>query len=260
MRSSLTLILPLLLAGICQVQLQSTYPIYQIIGDISALSEDAQASVQSVRDEDFEFAQRRPDSVKINGNPDCNRVAITLDEGPGENTQKLLDILEQYQVKATFFVVGSHIADYKDVLIKAYEQGHTIGAHSWDHRDYRTLSEDELQDDISKTENEIKDAIGVVPNLVRPPYATINDAVVDVLDKNNVKTILWSLDSQDGVVKDPQTLAEQILKEVRPGEIILLHHYQSTVDVLPLLIEGLQAQQFALATVDQLLEIEAYKQ
>lgn len=180
------------------------------------------------------------------------RVALTFDDGPNAaTTPEALDILKQYNVKATFFIQGKYIPGNEDILKRELAEGHELGNHSWNHPDLNTLSKEEVKQEIDDTTKAIKEATGYDIKLVRAPYGNSNKMVKDVIQK---PTIYWDVDSKDWESLDPEAILKEIQAQTRRGSIILLHDiHPTTVEALPRVIEYLQSQGYQFVTVSELL-------
>ncbi|MBQ7595151.1 MAG: polysaccharide deacetylase family protein, partial [Clostridia bacterium] len=186
-------------------------------------------------------------------------IAITFDDGPAgaDSTGKLLDNLDKYNARVTFFVVGNRVANYASTLKREYEMGNQIGSHSYTHANLAKLSEQKIKDEISKTDSAIKKVIGVEPDCMRPPYGSINDTVKKVVGKH---IITWSIDTLDWKYKNAETVCNNIVNKAFDGAIVLLH------DLYPTSVEGalkamkiLQEKGYAFVTVDELAELRGVK-
>ena len=178
-------------------------------------------------------------------------AALTYDDGPSQGTTpRLLTMLEQAGAGATFFAVGG-AANYSPQIVKAEnDAGFTVGDHSWNHPDLRKLSPAAIVDQIQRTNKAIKAASGEAPTLMRPPFGGVNQVV-----RANVEMpiILWSVDSQDWLTRDPAKYIPAIMNQVSPGAIILEHDiHATTVDHQPEVISNLQRAGYNLVTVPQL--------
>jgi len=136
--------------------------------------------------------------------PIKNSVVLTFDDGPSNYTAELLDVLKANNVKATFFVIGSNLAEsgYASSVKRAYDEGHTIGSHTWTHPHLMDLSAAQIIDEMTKTAAEIEKVIGFRPKYMRPPYGEYNDLVVDTLTGMGYKMMLWNLDTNDWAIYD----------------------------------------------------------
>ena len=178
-------------------------------------------------------------------------VALTFDDGPGPYTDQLLDVLRDSGVRATFFVLGSSIERQPDALRRTAAEGHEIGNHTWSHRDLTTLTADEIQDELGSTADLVQRITGTRPTLVRPPSGARNTAVDPLVGGPE---ILWNVDPRDWATTDGAAVVQRVLADVEPGSIVLLHDIkQSTVEVVPTIIDELRARGYRLVTVSQLL-------
>ena len=180
-------------------------------------------------------------------------LALTFDDGPSkEFTPLLLEGLRERGVHVTFFMVGSRAEKAPDIVLQAYEDGHVIGGHSYDHRAYFTkLSTDALQTQVQKTEDIICGITGEAsPLLLRPPYGSINDAVAQKTGKAN---ILWSIDPRDWEVRDAQNIYTNIMERATDGGVVILHDiYGPTVEGTLQAIDELLDEGWQFLTVPEL--------
>ena len=188
--------------------------------------------------------------------PDCSVVscvALTFDDGPGPYTSALLDVLDAKDVRATFFVVGSNISSYHDVVAREAASGHVIGNHSWSHADLTKTSSTKTGSELDTTATAIAQITGNQPVLLRPPYGSFNHSVRDAASARGEALVLWDIDTEDWKNRDPQITTQRAL-EAKPGSIILMHDIQqSTLTALPGLIDQLRAAGYTLVTVPELI-------
>ncbi|WP_232330885.1 polysaccharide deacetylase family protein [Thermoactinomyces sp. CICC 10521] len=194
------------------------------------------------------------------------QIALTFDDGPDrEFTPQILKILKQKQVPATFFVVGNMVKKYPDMLREIDRDGHTIGNHSFNHPQLTKLKHPETDRQIGQTNQLIYQTIHKSPLLLRPPYGAINDQLEQHFGQKNFKIIQWSVDTRDWAGQSPEQIMATVKREADPGGIILQHcaggkQLQSTVQVLPGLIDYFRGQGYEFVTVDKLLNIPAYEE
>ena len=182
-------------------------------------------------------------------------IAITFDDGPAdeESTGLLLDNLDKYNARVTFFVVGNRVAKYSSMLKREYEMGNQIGSHSYTHANLAKLSEDEIKDQIDKTNEAVKAVIGIEPNCMRPPYGSQNDTV-----KSTVKMplITWSIDTLDWKNKNAETVCSNITEKAFDGAVVLLHDlYPTSVEGALNAMEILKEDGYAFVTIDELAQL-----
>ncbi len=191
---------------------------------------------------------------KLNGK---KAVAITFDDGPGEYTQRLIEGLNSRGAKATFFMVGSCVEKYPEVLPMMVGGGHQLGNHTYNHTDITSVSTDEMNDQISKTDKAIYDACGQTSTAFRPPYGSCSDATNQLINKT---ITLWSVDSMDWNNRDAESIKNTIVSQCHDGDIILLHDiYSTSVDGALAAIDELQQQGFVFVTVNDLLTRYGYE-
>ena len=182
-------------------------------------------------------------------------IAFTFDDGPSYiGTNKLLDNLDKYNARVTFFVLGSRVENYKDTLTKAYKMGNTIGNHTYSHSNLLKLDNYSVMDEIKKTNETIKNITGSETIYLRPPYGNINS---DIKNISNMYTILWDLDTEDWKNKDKDRIADYIVSNAHDGAIVLLHDlYETSVDGALLAMERLEKEGYAFVTIDEMIKIK----
>ena len=182
-------------------------------------------------------------------------IAFTFDDGPSYiGTNKLLDNLDKYNARVTFFVLGSRVENYKDTLTKAYKMGNTIGNHTYSHSNLLKLDNYSVMDEIKKTNEAIKNITGSETIYLRPPYGNINS---DIKNISNMYTILWDLDTEDWKNKDKDRIADYIVSNAHDGAIVLLHDlYETSVDGALLAMERLEKEGYAFVTIDEMIKIK----
>ncbi|SDT82719.1 Peptidoglycan/xylan/chitin deacetylase, PgdA/CDA1 family [Streptomyces sp. TLI_053] len=192
-------------------------------------------------------APPRPSPVNC-ANAKC--VALTFDDGPSSVTPRLLDTLNKYDVKATFFMTGTNVSKYASTAARAAGQGHETANHTQDHKDLTRLTPAGVREQVNKSAAAIERATGIRPTMLRPPYGATNDTVRAAA---NAPLILWDVDTLDWKSKDTTSVKDIALTNTRPGSIILMHDlYGTTVDAVPAIIEGLRAKGYTLVTVSDL--------
>lgn len=196
------------------------------------------------------------ESIAIAAPLDCAKVAclaLTFDDGPkADATPRVLDILDRYSVRATFFLIGQHIPGNEALVRRIHASGHEIGNHTWSHRKLSELSPQEVQDDIARAQNAIVAAGAPAPTLFRPPYGAVDSMVLGHVP---MTVVAWNIDPEDWKAKKPEKIIEHILAHAKPGAIVDLHDiYGITADALEPLIISLQ-QTYHLVTVSQLLNL-----
>jgi peptidoglycan/xylan/chitin deacetylase (PgdA/CDA1 family) len=189
-------------------------------------------------------------------------IAMTFDDGPSsENTPRLLEMLKQRNIKATFFLIGQNAAANPDLVRRILAEGHEIGNHSWTHPQLSKLSDDRVTTEITKTQDAIKDASGYSPTLLRPPYGAITPRQREWIENQfGLNIILWSVDPLDWKRPGASVITQRILSQVRPGAIILSHDiHKQTVDAMPATLDGLISKGYKFVTVTQLIAMNQPK-
>lgn len=189
-------------------------------------------------------------------------IAMTFDDGPStENTPRLLEILKQRNIKATFFLIGQNVAANPDIVRRILAEGHEVGNHSWTHPQLSKLSDDRVTAEITKTQDAIKDASGYSPTLLRPPYGAITPRQREwIANQFGLNIILWSVDPFDWKRPGASVITQRILSQVRPGAIILSHDiHKQTVDAMPATLDALIAKGYKFVTVSQLIAMNKPK-
>jgi peptidoglycan/xylan/chitin deacetylase (PgdA/CDA1 family) len=201
-------------------------------------------------------------NVIVNGDPNVKNITLTFDDSPDENnTYKLLDILKEHEVKAAFFMIGGTMKDDNVTVVKrTFDEGHLVLNHSFNHPRMTDLNISAMEIQLNRAAQRIQSITGEYPLLFRPPYGSINASVVDTINDHNMTTVLWSLDSLDWTLKEPDAVIQNVTSNVRNGDIILMHRNPVSVAALPKIIENLKAQGYAFVQLDNMLGIKAYRE
>ncbi|MBQ6823424.1 MAG: polysaccharide deacetylase family protein [Clostridia bacterium] len=178
-------------------------------------------------------------------------IALTFDDGPGKYSKEFADLLAEYDGHATFFVLGVNVPNFAENVKYVYEMGNEIASHTHSHKDLNKLSESAIQEELDKASEAIYEAIGAYPTLVRAPYGNANSKVMKVIDGPMIK---WSVDTEDWRSRDAQAVKNELLKNTKDGDIILLHEiYKSSLEGLRLAIDDLADQGYQFVTVSELM-------
>ncbi len=192
----------------------------------------------------------------LSSSTDCVRhrcIALTFDDGPGPYTQTLLEHLDHYHAKATFFVVGRNVAPYSAALQQAVQRKHQVGNHTWNHPLLPKRDEAVIRQEIESTNSAVAAATGVTPTMVRPPYGGINDKVRAQLQQLTMPAIMWSIDTRDWADHDAAIVCSRAVANAAPGAIILMHDiHKTSVDAVPCILDALQKQGYRFVTVKNL--------
>ena len=187
-------------------------------------------------------------------------IAMTFDDGPSATlTPKLLDLLAAHHIKATFFVIGENVAEHPEIVERAAREGHEIANHSWSHPNFGKMSDEGVRSQLWRTDDSIKNAIGARPTLLRPPYGSITARQKRwIHDEFGYQIILWDVDPYDWKRPGPSVVCTRILKETRPGSIVLSHDiHPGTIEAMPSTFDQLQARGFKFVTVSELIRMVA---
>ena len=181
-------------------------------------------------------------------------IALTFDDGPGPYTAHLLDVLDQYGAKATFFLIGSKVSSQANVVRSIHARGHQLGNHSWSHPELPKLPVDQIAGEIDRTNDAIKQATGVTPAILRPPYGAVNGVVLEQLRLRGMSSILWSVDTRDWADRNSDIVCSRAVAGARPGAVILMHDiHQTSVGAVPCILSALKQQGYSFVTVQGLL-------
>lgn len=185
---------------------------------------------------------------------DKKLLAFTFDDGPGgKTTTKLLDNLDQYNARVTFFVLGSRVNNFSNNLKRAYEMGNTIGSHTYNHFNLYKLDLEEQLKEITNTNDVIASVTGKKPIYLRPPYGNIKN---EAKEQSGMYTILWDIDTEDWRKKNADKIADHIVKHAHDGGIVLLHDiYEYSVDGALKAMEMLK-DEYAFVTIDEMIELK----
>jgi peptidoglycan/xylan/chitin deacetylase (PgdA/CDA1 family) len=185
-------------------------------------------------------------------------IAMTFDDGPSATlTPKLLDLLAAHHIKATFFVIGENVAEHPEIVERAAQEGHEIANHSWSHPNFGKMSDEGVRRELQQTDDAIKNATGKRPTLLRPPYGSITAREKRwIHDEFGYDIILWDVDPYDWKRPGPAVVRARILKETRPGSIVLSHDiHPGTIEAMPSTFDELETKGFKFVTVSELIRM-----
>jgi peptidoglycan-N-acetylglucosamine deacetylase len=199
--------------------------------------------------------------ILYSGNMHLQQIALTFDDGPDPNyTPQILDVLQRYRIKATFFCIGRQIEAYPQIIRQAYEAGHVIGNHSWTHSDLGLLPASDIPSELNRTFSAIQEVIGVQPAFFRPPFGSLSIQVLTQASHVGVTTVMWNAgeEARDYSCPGVKFIIRHILDLVHNGSIILMHDgggdRSQTVEALPLIIQRLQDRGFQFVTIQQMVD------
>lgn len=189
------------------------------------------------------------------------RIAITFDDGPHPMTEKVLDILQNYNAKATFFCIGTQIEKYPDIFKRIIEEGHTIGNHSYSHSNsFGIFSTEKVTEELLHTNKIIEQISGKKVLFFRPPFGVTNPRIAKAVSNTMHYVIGWNNRSLDTVIKEEAKILERVKSKAVPGGIILLHDTSlKSANVLEQILLFLKSEKFTIVPVDELLNLPAYE-
>jgi peptidoglycan/xylan/chitin deacetylase (PgdA/CDA1 family) len=208
--------------------------------------------------------QRYPETIVLRGAQTENKVALTFDDGPDPRfTPQILDLLKEYDVKATFFLMGARAEANPELVKRIIDEGHIIGNHTYWHPNLVEVADiGTLEREVRRTENTLNEIIGYRTKLFRAPYGFLYNELVEKLRDMNYTIVGWSVDSLDWRESPPEEIAYNVISNTHPGAIILMHDgaewdgdRTNTIKSLRLIIPALRDQGLEFETVPELLNI-----
>ncbi|BBD56727.1 polysaccharide deacetylase [Planktothrix agardhii NIES-204] len=185
-------------------------------------------------------------------------IALTFDDGPWPETPKVLTILRQFNVKATFFILGQNLLLYPDIIEQVVQEGHGVGNHTWTHS-YPKMEPQKAKAEIENTSAKLELMTGLKTRLFRPPGGILDNGVADYARSKNYAVIMWSIDTKDFQKPTATVLANRVLNQARPGDIVLMHdgggNRSETIASLKIIIPELQKRGYRFVTVSELLSL-----
>lgn len=187
--------------------------------------------------------------------PNKPMVALTFDDGPSEKyTPEILDVLKSNYSLGTFFVLGTEVEKNKELLNRMIKEGNQIGNHTYNHKNLTILSDEELSYQLDNTQNIIIESGDYTPTIMRPPYGYVNN---ELRKKMYMSVVLWTLDTRDWENRNTEIICNNILENVKDGDIILMHDiYESTAEAVKIIVPELKSRGYQLVTVDELNSIK----
>lgn len=185
-------------------------------------------------------------------------VALTFDDGPGQYTAELLDFMKKQNVHATFFLLGTNVARYPDLVKRMEAEGHVVGNHSYSHANYTSLSASNIAAQLEKCNAAIRSAVGHNALVMRCPGGSYNNTVLSVAKTAAVPVIHWSLDTLDWKLRDKEKILTRTFDElgVKDGDIILMHDiHRQSVDAAKEMIRRLKKDGYTFVTIPELLSV-----
>jgi len=189
------------------------------------------------------------------GPPDRNQIALTFDDGPTPGvTDLILDELKRRDLKATFFMIGRHIAAAPKLARRVLAEGHEIGNHTYTHPKLTTLPDTAVEAEIQKTQDIIAETLNFRSAWFRPPYGLLRQNQAPMLKAKNLGIVLWNVDPGDWAQPGEAKIIGTILAQITPGAVIVCHdRHLQTANSLPAMLDGLLARGFKPVTISTLL-------
>ena len=204
----------------------------------------------------FEFFME----IENNGDARFNEIAISFDDGPNtEFTPKVLDKLDQYNVKAAFFCIGKNIVANPKLINDIHNRGHLIGNHSFNHENhFPILSTSKIKKELEDVNQKITDIIGFTPRFFRPPFGVTNPRIASAVKELDLTAVGWSLRTLD-TAKSPTKVIRKIKNKLTGGDLILLHdNNEGILEILDFLIPFAKENGLKIVRADKLIKKEAY--
>lgn len=207
-------------------------------------------------------APPKKDGVVFSGNVSCGKkVALTFDDGPHyKKTEEILDILDKYDVKATFFIIGLNAEKYPEIVSEETKRGHETANHSYSHKNLSKCNFEKIKEEIEATDEIIANACGKAPKLFRPPEGAYSPEIVKAATELGKTTIIWTVDTLDWAKASADDILNNVKTNVRCGSIILFHDFTGsgthTEEALEKVICYLKEQGYEFVTVSELISSE----
>ncbi|MBR0467019.1 MAG: polysaccharide deacetylase family protein [Clostridia bacterium] len=190
------------------------------------------------------------------------KIAISFDAAWGnDDTETLIKILKEYDVPATFFVVGNWVDKYPESVKALHEAGHQVQNHSDTHPYFTKISVDKVKDEILSCNEKIESITGITPTLIRVPYGDYNSAVINTVNTLDMKAIQWNVDSLDWKeTATAESIANRVISKVCPGSIILCHNdADHTPEALPTILKTLKDKGYEFVFISELIYDKNYE-
>ncbi|ABR47794.1 polysaccharide deacetylase [Alkaliphilus metalliredigens QYMF] len=183
------------------------------------------------------------------------KIAISFDAAWGDEfTDDILDTLDKFNVKTTFFLVGFWVDKHPDMVQKIHERGHEVGNHSSTHPHMSKLSSEQIAKELKTTGDKIQAITGIQPTVFRPPFGDYNNVLIETAEEVGYYTIQWDVDSLDWKELGVQPVVDRITKNIKNGSIVLFHNNAKHVSAfLPLVLEEVQAAGYEIVPVSELI-------
>jgi peptidoglycan/xylan/chitin deacetylase (PgdA/CDA1 family) len=198
--------------------------------------------------------------VLYRGRTEDRVVALTFDDGPGgASTRRVLRVLGDHGVHATFFVLGANAEREPKLLAAIAKAGHELGNHASSHTSFRSLFPSQITAELDQTADAVESVTGLRPRFVRPPFGRYPPSSVDLVRERGEDIVLWSVDANDWAGGTAESIAQGVVAAADPGAVILMHDTAPhTADALPLILDGLARRGLRVVPLSELLARPAW--
>lgn len=232
-----------------------------IVGESDLPNEEYEGSERDHRELPHAYlVELYPDDVTLQGPTDRMWVALTFDDGPDDVfTPAILDVLDELDVPATFFVNGTQIIRYPQVLFRMIQEGHAVASHGYAHVRFPNLTVEEIRQSLEQNRALLELAGSEYGHLFRPPYGALDPQSTETIIAEGYHIVLWNIDPNDWRQLPADEIADYVLRYIEPGSIVLLHSagtpdLSGTVEAVPIIVEALREQGYEFVTVPEMLE------
>lgn len=188
------------------------------------------------------------------GSTETKAMAFAINVDWGEDIiPQMLEVFEQEDIPVTFFVTGRFAGKFPEVVKEIDSQGHEIGNHGYSHNHPDQSSFGTNQEEITRTQEELKKVVQKPALLYAPPYGECSAPVVEAAEKLGYKTIMWTIDTVDWKGGTPESIAEKVVSNAQNGAIVLMHPKEVTLKALPIMIKDLKAQGYQFKKISQII-------
>jgi len=199
-------------------------------------------------------------SIKVKIKDTDKLVALTFDDGPSDNTRRLLKEMDELDFHGTFFMVGTMIRGNGDILRTMKDNGNELAVHAWNHGNLANMSKSQVIADMKRTANLINEYTGVDVNLMRPPYGSYNATTIKALKAIDYSCIIWNINVEDYLTTDSNVVYNNILRCVHPGAVLVIHDSHSwSVDGVIKAMKQLKKQGYEFCTVSEFCKVKGLK-
>ncbi len=184
-------------------------------------------------------------------------LCLTFDDGPGKYTKSLIDTLQKYNVKATFFVLGENVEKYPEMISLENNAGNLVCIHSYTHKYFTQISKKEILEQVEKTKELINNLTNTTPKYIRVPYGIINSRVKSILKSQELENVLWNIDSLDWKLGNTDKIYSYVISKTTGNDIILMHDiFDTSIEAADKIIEHYINLDYEFVTIDTFYKIK----